>query len=217
MEPLEFRYLISKKGREKSDILLENYTQEQLCGKIVTWNGKTFKYMVFDTPHHLYTYIMQDEKNRFLHEVIFGDRKQRIYFDIDKAPIEAFNRIRADIRHVWQTSKILPDYEQRKNIKVISLNSGGASTKGDIPAPNIISRHIIINYYIPNYETNKLFAQEVINALKNKDDAQYIDMIYTTITNVRILYCRKYKNGWLGPPKLPITTGFAFKDSLIQA
>ncbi len=213
---ITFRYLVSKTGRHKSDVILENYTPEQLAGRIVTWNCKTFKYTVFDNSHQLYAYIMSaDERDRVLQEVVF-DRKQRIHFDIDKIPVEAFERVRKAIRYVWQNSPMLPSFDKRRTVRVIVMDSGGTAT---IPTPGIISRHIVINYYLPNHAIMKQFAQEVIERLKSEKngDEIYVDMNYGTIHNFRLLYCRKYKNGWLGPPKLPITKGFAFADSLVQS
>jgi hypothetical protein len=213
-EPIKFRYLIPKPGRIPSDVLLSNFNQKNLEGKIVTWDGKSYNYMVFNTAEHLYKYIMQlPESDRTLHEVIFGNKKHRIHFDIDKATQDEFDRIRAAIRHVWKYSSLLPPYENRKNIKVITMNSGG-----DPMNLNLISCHIVINYYVPNYEVMKLIAGEVVDILKmqKNNDELHLDMIYGTIHNFRILYCRKYKDGSYGPPKLPITRGFKFEDSLIQ-
>ena len=59
-----------------------------------------------------------------------------------------------------------------------------------------------------------MLAQEVRDRLG--DDAKYLDMIYGTKRNFRLLYCRKYNKGWLGPPKTPVTKGFSFRDSLVQ-
>jgi hypothetical protein len=214
-EPIKFKYLVPKAGRAPSEVLLQNYTQKTLTGKIVAWDSKLpHNYLVFASATDLYKYILAlPDGDRTLNEVIFGDRRHKIHFDIDKATPEAFERIRAAIRHIWQTSKLFPPLQTRKDVRVLTFDTGGDPMDG-----NTVSRHVIINYYVPTYEAMKIIAGEVRQYLisQKNGDERYLDMVYGSIHNMRILFCKKIKDGALGPTKRAITRGFDFKDSLIQ-
>lgn len=208
MEITKFKYLIHKKDRLKKETLLSNYTPKQLGTLLVIWNSENTHYYVFDNINTLEEYILnKPPSDRTYHEVIFGKRPQKLKFDIDRCPPESLDNIMNAIKYVWKNTSLLIPYNKRQNVKIFTFDTSGFT--------NVLSRHIIIDYYVPNVDVAKMIYNEVKSYLKakNSGDEQFLDNIYGSIQNFRLMYCSKNKDGF---PKTSLSKSVKFKDSIIS-
>jgi len=195
----EFKYLIQdkNKSRDISEIATEYYKNE-LSKKIFIWNSRNTRFYVFDSVEELKNFILsKPQSERTYHEVIFGQRPQKIKFDIDKANPEAFKEIMLAIKKVWKEK-----YNLNADIFVFTTSPD-------------YSYHVIINLYLPSVKQVLEFYEAVKKVLIYNGNAseQYLDARYSSIQNFRLMYCSKQP---YGPIKLPLDKSVKFEESLVS-
>lgn len=146
--------------------------------------GRRFK--CFEDWRDFERYLIQvPENKRQFYEVIFGEKAQRIYFDIDAPeglPIDFLDHLFGAIRIYLRNTFGFNVQDQE-----LTLCETLGSTK--------VSYHLILDYYVSSNQHNRAFCEQIKNLLLPTDQP-YIDIaVYSTFQNFRILGCQKRDSG----------------------
>ncbi len=164
------------------------------CGKNmldtfnVTYENGVRKFLSFNNVYNFIRFYNEiDNNEKYFHEIILGDQKQKIRFDID---------INDKIED-YETQKMLNEMIQNIIINFQLYFKINLSPEYDIciyhsNGENKISYHIIINNYCMKNNTSVKKFCENVTKLMDEKYMKYIDMeIYKSKQNFRILYSKK--------------------------
>lgn len=180
-------------GKKSKGLLSKMDTTQKTI--IIRWETYNYGYLFgqFEIDDFIKFYNDTDDEDKVFHEIILGNKKQKIRFDID---IE-----KKDMKTISNSKWAkLGDKVKNKLIDCLleTLEENGEKVKKD---KNILvfdstkddkwSYHIILyGYYVNNAQSAKEFCQDVVNKMDKYE--QFIDMsIYKDIQSLRMLGCHK--------------------------
>lgn len=154
---------------------------------IICHQGEEYRKFAMFTPLYSFaTFLLkQSEKNRCYYEVIQGHVNQKPYFDIDidvnqdnSIGLEDSKKLIEDI-----TESILEDKRIKKSDIMIFSSHG----------PSKYSYHIVINNWcLPDYYSNKVYCNKVIDRVKNVNKKYIDDVMYKSIQQFRTYGSTKF-------------------------
>lgn len=182
-----FRYL-TKPNDENS--LLNNYEYEELKNKIIIQSSKYNDVILFDDINAFIEFNDSlDEK--IYNEVIFSDDIQKFKLDIDIKG-KTFEKLykQLDImKFLNDCIKAVFEIINCCTFKYYIFDSSDTSL-------NILSKHVIFDFYLSNSHDSRMLYDEMINILSNIYDYDTLSLIvdnsvYKTIQNFRLPYHKK--------------------------
>lgn len=181
MDPLKFRFIKEKEGRDPSNCLESSISLED--PRPIIRDEITEYYYVFDSWADFLNWREQiPQRERCFHEVIFGKRPQRLKFDIDDLddPARLHDITEAILDELYAS------YFEIDGIMATDKHLLITSSTSEEEPKN--SYHIIIYpYAVENNEEAKEFTKKVINRLP-KETAKYIDAtINKSVQNFRLM------------------------------
>jgi len=189
-----FKYLHKKKSVYSNKSVFDlNYKPEEQLKKFIIQNQKNMKYYVFDTIKQGLDYIESlNNKDKNFIEIIFGNKKQKLKFDIDISNnnLDYFNNnFTNESFEKFMINKIILTFNKlyvNKGIKLL--------TKNDIiicssHSNNKISYHFIINnYFVNNNLESKYFKDQLKIIINNNSINKFIDdSVYKSTQGFRII------------------------------
>lgn len=163
---------------------VKNYKDKFIvCDPYINKKGlQTYKYYVFDGIYDYYIHTLY-KKGESIHynELIFGDREQKLYFDIDiKIENKSFNEEIIDARD------FIFDLKDAITSTVIG------SSKDDIYVfsshrENKISYHVILNKFKFKSSAVLKYLANTIKEKIDEKDQHLIDILYKDVQQLRLL------------------------------
>jgi hypothetical protein len=175
--------------KQNEDSLLNNYEYEELKNKIIIQSSKYNEVILFDDINQFIDFN-DSLKEKIYNEVIFYDDIQKFKLDIDIKD-KTFEKLyeQLDIMgFINDCIKAVFDIINCYKFKYYIFDS----SDNDI---NILSKHVIFDFYLSNSHDSRLLYDEMIDKLSNKYDHDTLSIVdnsvYKNIQNFRLPYHRK--------------------------
>lgn len=159
-------------ARTAANTVLLAMTRAELKTRPVLWNQKNFHYYVFDSVAELASWYetaasQDSEGQRHYYEVIFGDERQRLKFDLDHITTpEMLDSVMRAIREVAQ-----------------EIGLSGAAML--LFRTSEAGFHIVIDHFVANVAEAKDFAERVRAKMSSPE---LVDpKVYATTQNFRLV------------------------------
>lgn len=132
-------------------------------------------------------YANCSESERVLYEVISGQQKQKIYFDLDIEPISKISLSESIILVNQLKKAILEEIPESNEENILVFSSNGSTIKeGDK-----ISYHIVLDgFYVKSHLHNKYICERIKNRIDEKFKS-VVDMLYSSLQQFRMLSSHK--------------------------
>lgn len=180
-----FKYLT----KYNDDSLLNNYEYEELKNKVIIQSSKYNEVLLFENIIEFLEFN-ENLKDKIYNEVIFYDDVQKFKLDIDLKD-NTFD----ELYEILDINKLLNDCVNTV-FEIINCNKFKyyIFDSSDVDL-NIISKHVVFDFYLHNSHDSKILYNEMIDILSNTYDNKTLSIIdnsvYKNIQNFRLPYHRK--------------------------